>query len=109
LGTVQAGCGTGGINTAIGCIDVLGPIETFLGEILKWAVGVGAGIAFLMIIYSGFMIMTATGDPKRMQAGKELLTSAVSGLVLIILSIFILNVIGVDILRLCKFGFGPAC
>jgi hypothetical protein len=80
-----------------------------LGEILKWAVGVGAGIAFLMIIYSGFMIMTATGDPKRMQAGKELLTSAVSGLVLIILSIFILNVIGVDILRLCKFGFGPAC
>jgi hypothetical protein len=77
-----------------------------LSFILKWAVGVGGGIAFLLIVYSGFMIMTATGDPKRLQAGQELLTSAVSGLILLILSIFILKFIGVDILGLGAFGFG---
>lgn len=69
--------------------------------------GVGGGIAFLLIIYAGFLIMTATGDPKRIQAGQELLTSAISGLILLVLSVFVLKFIGIDILGLCKFGFGP--
>ena len=50
--------------------------------------------------------MTATGDPKRIQAGQELLTSAIGGLILLIFSVFILKFIGVDVLGLCKFGFG---
>jgi hypothetical protein len=108
--SVQGKCGSSGIDTAIGCLDVLNSSpETFLGEILRWAVGVGSGIAFLFIVYSGFLIMTASGDPKKMQAGREVMTSAISGLVLIILSVFVLNIFGVDILQLCKFGFGPAC
>lgn len=97
-----------GIDTAIGCIDVLnesGP-EAFLGDILKWAVGVGGGIAFLLIVYASFMIMTSSGNPERLKAGQELLTSAISGLVLLIFSVFILKFIGVDILGLDKFGFG---
>ena len=108
-GTDAAKCddGTVGIQTAIGCFHVLNPTpETFLGEILKWAVGVGAGIAFLLILYAGFMIMTSAGNPERLKAGQELLTSALSGLILLVLSIFVLKFIGVDILGLGKFGFG---
>lgn len=71
--------------------------------------GIGGGIAFLLILYSGFMIMSATGNPERLKAGQELLTSAISGLILLIFSVFILKFIGIDILGLCKFGFGPAC
>lgn len=107
--TPQGGPADSGIETAIGCIGVLGSQEQFLGAILKWAVGVGGGVAFLLIVYAGFMIMTAAGNPERLKAGQELLTSAISGLILLIFSIFILNFIGVDILRLCKFGFGKAC
>ncbi|MCX6703872.1 MAG: pilin, partial [Candidatus Woesebacteria bacterium] len=99
--------GQTGINTAIGCIHVLGTPEQFLGDILRWAVGIGGGIAFLLIIYAGFMIMTSSGNPERLKAGQELLTSAISGLILLVFSIFILKFIGVDILGLCKFGFGP--
>jgi Type IV secretion system pilin len=95
-----------GINTAIGCIHVLGTPETFLADILKWAVGIGGGLAFLLILYAGFMIMTAAGNPDRLKAGQELLTSAISGLILLIFSIFILKFIGIDILGLCNFGFG---
>lgn len=104
-------CGDGetGINTAIGCVHVLGTPEAFLGDVLKWAVGIGGGIAFLLILYAGFMIMTSAGNPERLKAGQELLTSAISGLILLIFSIFILKFIGVDILGLCKFGFGKAC
>ena len=101
--------GSNGINTAIGCIDVLGGQTAFLADLLRWAVGVGGGIAFLLIVYAGFMIMTASGNPERLKAGQELLTSAISGLILLVFSIFILNLIGVDILGLCKFGFGKAC
>ena len=98
--------GTAGIQTAIGCIHVLGSSEEFLSDILRWAVGIGGGIAFLLIIYAGFMIMTASGDPERLKAGRELLTSAISGLILLVFSIFILRFIGIDILGLDKFGFG---
>jgi len=97
-----------GINTAIGCIHVLSTPEVFLSDILKWAVGIGGGIAFLLILYAGFMIMTASGNPERLKAGQELLTSAISGLILLVLSIFVLKFIGVDILGLDQFGFGAA-
>ncbi len=53
---------------------------------------------------AGFQITTSSGDPKRLQAGKELLTSAIAGLLLLILSAFILRLIGVDILGLPEFG-----
>ena len=98
-------CDSGkGINTAIGCIPALNTKEAFLGFVLKWAVGIGGGIAFLLIIYAGFMIMTAAGNPERIKAGQELLTSAISGLILLIFSIFILRIIGIDILKLPGFG-----
>ena len=95
-----------GIQTAIGCINVLGSQEEFLGDILKWSVGVGGGIAFLLILYAGFMVMSSAGNPERLKAGQELLTSAISGLILLIFSIFILKFIGIDILGLGAFGFG---
>ncbi|PIZ48042.1 hypothetical protein COY29_04345, partial [Candidatus Woesebacteria bacterium CG_4_10_14_0_2_um_filter_39_14] len=74
--------------------------------VLKWAVGIGGGIAFLLIIYAGFMIMTSAGNPERLKAGQELLTSAISGLILLIFSVVILKIIGVDILGLGRWGFG---
>ena len=78
-----------------------------MGDLLKWAIGVGGGIAFLLIVYSGFMIMTSSGNPERLKAGQELLTSAISGLILLVFSIFILNLIGVKILEIPGFGQGP--
>ncbi len=94
--------GKKGINTAIGCI----PFENqndMVTWLLSWGVGISGGIAFLLILYAGFMIMTSSGDPKRLQAGQELLTSAIGGVLLLIFSVFILGVIGVDILHLPGF------
>ncbi len=98
-------CSTTSIDTAIGCIPV-SDTNSFMGWILGWAVGVGGGIAFLLIVYSSFMVMTSQGDPTRLKAGQELLTSAISGLIMLIFSVFILKFIGVDILGLGAFGFG---
>jgi len=101
-GTSSTGltCGTTGINTAIGCIHALGSPDDFAADLLKWGVGVGGGIAFLLIVYAGFMIMSSSGNPDRLKAGQELMTSAISGVVLLVLSVFILRFIGVDILKI---------
>ncbi len=93
------------IDTAIGCIPV-SDTNSFMGWILGWAVGVGGGIAFLLIVYASIMIMTSQGMPDRLKAGQELLTSAISGLIMLIFSVFILRFIGIDILKLGSFGFG---
>jgi hypothetical protein len=102
-GEVFEGCEEGSINTAIGCIPINNTDE-FIGFILKWAIGVGGGIAFLLIILAGFQIMTSAGNPDRLKAGQELMTSAIAGLILLIFSVFILKIIGVDILELPGFG-----
>lgn len=93
-------CGVNGINTAIGCVPVFASDNGsgLVNFIIKWAIGLGSGIAFLLILYSGFMIMTSTGNPERIKAGQELLGSAISGILLMIFSLFLLNLIGVNIL-----------
>lgn len=93
------------IRTAIGCIPAFNQID-FLAFLLRWAVGIGGGLAFLLILYAGFMIMSSSGNPERLKAGQELLTSALAGLIMLIFSIFILKFIGINILGLDAFGFG---
>jgi hypothetical protein len=98
--TPTGGAAGTGINTAIGCIPVLNNDNgtAFATFVLKWAIGIGGGIAFLLILYGGFMVMTSAGNPERLKAGQELLTSAIFGLLLLIFSVFILNFIGIKIL-----------
>jgi hypothetical protein len=94
-------CGTG-IDTAIGCIP-LGNSTEFLGFLLRWGLGVGGGVAFLLILYAGFQITTSAGNPQQLQAGKEMLTAAIAGLMLLIFSVFLLELIGVKIFDLPGF------
>lgn len=90
-------CGDGGINTAIGCIP-FGNRAAMLRFFVTWGIGIGGGIAFLMLVIAGFQFMTSSGDPKKIQASKELVSAAIAGIVMLILSVFILRVIGVNIL-----------
>jgi uncharacterized membrane protein len=95
-----------GVNTALGCLMAQDP-NAFIGQILGWAIVVGAGIAFLLIVFAGFQLSTAAGDPKRVQSARDLLFSAISGLILIILSLALLKFIGINILSLNTFGLRP--
>lgn len=82
--------------TAIGCIPAT--IDGFVKKILPFAMGIGGGIAFLLMLFGALQIMTSAGNPEKLNAGKELVTSAIVGLLLIIFSIFLLRLIGADIL-----------
>lgn len=87
--------------TAIGCIPTTP--SGFIGKFLNLGVGIAGGIAFLLILLSGFQMLTSVGNPEKLNAGKELMSSAISGLILIVFSIFLLRLIGVTILQLPEF------
>lgn len=99
------GCDQNSINTFLGCINISDQNE-LITKILRFGIGIGGGIALLIILYGSFIVMTSQGDPKRLAAGQETITSAVMGLVLLIFSIFILKIIGVDILEIPGFSTG---
>lgn len=85
-------------------IDIQGP-EGFafdgagLGEIVGASLGyifAAAGIGLLlMIISSGFSLMTSAGDPKKAAAGKSRLTNAIVGFLLIFAAFWIVQILGV--------------
>ena len=90
------------IWTAFGCLpaDLSELIGTF---IFTTGLGIAGGIAFLYFLYGSFLILTSAGNPEKIEEAKQIIVSALSGLLLIIFSVFILKVIGVDILRLPGF------
>ncbi|OGM25062.1 hypothetical protein A2715_03925 [Candidatus Woesebacteria bacterium RIFCSPHIGHO2_01_FULL_39_32] len=90
---------TAEIYTAIGCIPITEQ-NAFARFVILWGIGIVGGIALILIIYAGFMIITSGGNPQRLQAGKELLTAAVMGVVLLLFGAYILNLIGVEILKI---------
>lgn len=89
------------VDTALGQINV-DPAK-FIGRIFGILLGISGGIALILIIYSGYKLMLAQGNPEAIQGARETLTSAIVGLLFIIFSVVILKVIGVDILHIPGF------
>jgi hypothetical protein len=90
-----------GIWTAFGCLPTTS--GEFVTTLLQFGSGIAGGIAFLLIIIGGFQIVMSAGNPEKLNEGKELITSAIVGLLFIIFSIFLLKLIGVDILAIPGF------
>lgn len=91
-----------GIWTAIGCIPATQ--SGLFEKIFSLGISIAGGIAFLLILFGGFQILTSAGNPEQLNEGRELVSAAVAGLLLIIFSVFLLKLIGYDILRIPGFG-----
>jgi hypothetical protein len=95
-------CSVGGIWTAIGCVPL--NLASFVNNyLLPLGIGLGGLIALLCIVFSAISLQTSTGNPEKIKKAQENLTACILGLILIIFSIFILRLIGVDILRIPGF------
>jgi hypothetical protein len=93
------------------CVETfsaLGPFSTdpggFVRSVLGFLLSISGGIALLLIIRSGYQMTTSSGNPEVIQEARDRITSAIVGLLFIILSLIILQVIGVDIFQLPGFG-----
>lgn len=90
------------INTAIGSIPTnpIAFIERLFSIVLSLA-GVGA---LGLLIYGGYNYMVSRGDPEKIKGARETITSAIIGLLFIIFSLVILQVIAGDILNIPGFN-----
>ncbi len=93
---------SGGIWTAIGCIP--SSSEGIIYTIMRIGLILGGGIVLVMILVGAFMLSTSKGDPKKTQDAKEIITSAIVGLLFIIFSVTILQFIGVSVIKIPGFG-----
>lgn len=77
-----------GLNCNAGT-DVNSLIRTVIG----WLLGIAFGIAVLFLIIGGFWYITSAGNEETAEKGKSTAVNAIIGIVIIILSYVIVNVI----------------
>jgi len=96
-----AGCPneTDYINTALGCIPIVNT-NSFINWFFSNLVGIAGGIALLLMIFGAFQIITSGGNPDKVKQGQSFVISAISGLLFMIFSLFLLRFIGVGLLGL---------
>ena len=72
-----------------------GDIRVMIARIINVALGLLGIIALLLILYGGFLWMTAVGEPERVEKAKKVLINAAIGLAIILTSFaisqFVLN------------------
>jgi len=90
-----------GIQTAIGCVHT--EPQKLIKDIFTLSLGIGGGIAFLLMVWGAFEMITSAGNPDTLKAGKERFMNAIIGILFIVFSSLLLQIIGVDILNIPGF------
>jgi hypothetical protein len=62
-------------------------------KVVGYALGLAAIVLFILLLIGGFKFITSGGDPKAVDSAKKTLTSAVAGLLIILVSYLILVLI----------------
>lgn len=75
----------------------------FARSTLTFLLSISGGILLIYLIISGYKLMTSQGDPDKIKDAREAVTAAIAGILLIIFSIAILQLVTVDILGLPGF------
>lgn len=96
---------------AAGFVEIKNPLEAdsitgiicSLTDILKY---IAVGVGFVMVIWSGIMIMTASGSEEQLRKGKKTLMWTVIGVVIVVGMDFIIGLViellGGEVPDVCK-------
>lgn len=78
-------------------------LSVLFNNVVGYALGFAGIVLFILLLVAGFKYITSGGDPKAVEGAKKTLTSAIIGLVVILVSYLILVLIktitGVDVTR----------
>jgi hypothetical protein len=100
-GALIADCrAVGGIPTAIGCVDTT-PLGIITG-LIRIAFGVMGGVALLQMILAG--IAYQSGDEAKIKEAREKLIATFTGVAVLVFSVLILRILGVNILDVIPSG-----
>ncbi len=93
--------GNAGINTAIGCIPT--DPTALINSLLRVVTVAAGGVALLLMAFGSLQMIVSAGNQDLLKAGRERFSSAVIGLLFIIFSVLLLQIIGVNILSIPGF------
>lgn len=91
-----------GVNTALGCLP--GTLNGVFSVILRIAIGISSAILMILILTNSLTIMTNNGDPNKVKEAISNITKAAVAFILIVFSVFILNIAGLKIIPLSDLG-----
>jgi len=83
-------------------------IPVVFGNIVSAALEFVGTVAVVMFVYAGIRIVTSGGDPKKLQGGRQILTYASIGLIIVLCSFGIIYFISytTGVKCITTFGFG---
>lgn len=82
VASAQVSTGNFGATFGLGTAD----LESTVVKIVQWVLGFLGLIAVIMILYGGFMWMTAGGNEDKVATAKKIITAAVIGLIVVLLA-----------------------
>jgi hypothetical protein len=74
--------GGSGIPNPLGTTDV----NTFVGRLISYALGLVGTISLLLFVYGGLIWMTSAGSPEKVKKGRDILVWAVIGMAIVFMS-----------------------
>ncbi len=104
---------TGGRQfTMLGCINSGTQVgfnnntgaSSFVQKLIEVITGFAGGLALLYLMYGAFIILTSQADPEKLNYGRRLIYGAITGLIITLSAVFIVNLIGLKILRIPGFS-----
>jgi len=87
--------------TVLGCFST-NPAD-YVQQLLTIVFSMAGGIAFLAVLAGSVIVLTSSGNPERLKDGKDMIVSSILGILIILFAIFLLRVVGVDILNIPGF------
>jgi len=97
----QGDCETGEIDSALGCIPV--ERDAFTIGFFKFLVGIGGGLALIVMLIGSVIFMTGGSNPEQVKKGKEIFLGALAGLLFIIFATILLQTVAGGIIGLPQF------
>lgn len=97
--------------TSLGCLTT--DVGDFAGEgaaagivtpILNVLFSLAGGIALLYLMYGAFLVMSARGDVEQLTRGKRTIIGSIVGVIFVLGSVFIINLIADGVLKIPGFG-----
>lgn len=82
-----------GFGNCIPARTGFGAFFSYVGALYPWLVGTAGGVALLWALLGGIMIMWSGGDSAKQEEGKKKITHAIIGLLIIIFSAMIMNIL----------------
>ncbi len=78
-------------STGVRCSE--GNLGELFVTIINWALGIGAMLAVIFLIYGGFRYILAGGNEESAKAGRQAIFNALIGLVVIVLSLLVVQIV----------------